>query len=172
MYHCLLTQSRYAKLHSVDRDFVETPSMMLEHFFWDAQIVSDVSSHYSYIDSSMRETWLSRQDNKGACPDEPPPRQISLEQAIEMETVQTPARVRDTLSNLFFATYDMLVHCPASREQLEETNLAESFNKLKGEIWGVPGGEALGEGWEYTQGQTVFRAIQGSYDAGYYAYIL
>lgn len=80
--------------------------------------------------------------------------------------------MENELTSLFFATYDMLVHTPASHTELENLNLTELFNKTRSDIFKVSGGEALGEGWEWSHGQTTFRNILNRYDAGYYSYIL
>lgn len=167
MYHCLLSRAKYARLHSVNSDFVETPSMMLEQFFWDPKIIHETSHHYSYLSPSLRQEWLDRNEGK-----EQPPVKLSLEDAAKLGANETRRRVVNSLNELFFATYDMLVHSPESHEALENTNLPELFNRTQNEVYHAKGGEALGEGWDYCNGQAVFRAIQGKYDAGYYAYIL
>lgn len=80
--------------------------------------------------------------------------------------------VRDQLKELFFASFDMAVHTPASRDELEKTNLTELFNKMRVQIMSLHGDEAVGDGWEWDHGETVFRNIINGYDAGYYSYIL
>lgn len=172
MYHGLLSESRYASLHAVDSDFVETPSMMLEQFFWDRKIIHEVSHHYSHIDPEMRHAWLSNRGSKSGYTISEVPLKISLEDAARLGANETARRVRKSLNELFFSTYDMLIHSPASHEDLEKTNFAELYSRLRCEIFKSHGGEAIDEGWEYCQGQAVFRAIQGKYDAGYYAYLL
>lgn len=172
MYHGMLSESRYARLHAVDSDFVETPSMMLEQFFWDAKIVHDVSHHYSYLDADMRQAWLSNRGHKSGDTVPEAPLKISLEDAARLGANEAARRVRKSLNELFYSTYDMLIHSAACHEDLENTNFPELYNRLRCEIFKCHGGEALGEGWEYCQGQAVFRAIQGKYDAGYYAYLL
>lgn len=80
--------------------------------------------------------------------------------------------VREQLKDVFFSTFDMVIHSPASREALEAMNLAEVFNKLKSEIYSLKGGEAIGDGWEWGHGEAVFRNVINNYDAGYYGYVL
>lgn len=129
----------------------------------------------------MRQAWLSLQHNEknqriGADTDYSdviPPRQLSREQAVLLGANEKHRRVRTSLNELFFATYDILVHSPQSHKDLERTNLATLYNQLRSEVCSIHGVNELDEeGWEYCQGQTVFRAIHGRYDAGYYAYIL
>lgn len=77
------------------------------------------------------------------------------------------------LRQLHFATYDMLVYNPPSREALEQMNLCEVFNKTWVKLVPAHGGEALGLGWEWAHGESCVRLMMGdNYDAGYYAYIL
>ncbi|KAK4500398.1 hypothetical protein PRZ48_008587 [Zasmidium cellare] len=172
MYHGLLSRSQYARLHAVDSDFIETPSMMLEQFFWDPKIIHGVSHHYSYISPEMRQAWLTSRGYGSGDTAPEIPLKISLEDATKLGAHEATRRVRRSLNELFFSTYDMLIHSPASHEDLKKTNLPELYNRLRCEIFKSHGGEALGDGWEYCQGQSVFRAIQGKYDAGYYAYLL
>lgn len=80
--------------------------------------------------------------------------------------------VRRQLQEVFFSTFDMLIHTPSSHEALEAMNLAEVFNRTKSEIYSLKGGEAIGDGWEWGHGETVFRNVINNYDAGYYAYVL
>ena len=173
MYHCMLSRAQYAKLHSVDTDFVETPSMMLEQFFWNPQVIRDVSHHYSHISPALRQAWLLGLSGNQDTNREPQvPLQLSLEQAATLAENNAGENVRSSLNELFFASYDILIHSPASHEELEKTSFSKLFNKTRVEIHHMHGGEAQGEGWEFGQGQTVFRAVQGKYDAGYYTYIL
>ncbi|KAF2724833.1 zincin [Polychaeton citri CBS 116435] len=173
MYHCMLSRTQYARLHPVDSDFVESPSMMLEHFFWDKQIIRNLSHHYSHISPAMHRAWLStlEEDQKANTTPESP-LQLGLEQVADVASNNAGNNVYSSITALFFATYDMLIHSPTSHEELVDTDLCELFNKTRVEIHRMPGGDAQGEGWAFGQGQSVFRAIQGKYDAGYYTYIL
>ncbi|KAI4598801.1 hypothetical protein KJ359_002693 [Pestalotiopsis sp. 9143b] len=172
LLHSLFTQAKYAALHDVDQDFLEAPSLMLEQFFWVERHIKDVSFHYSHIDLRMREMWIKTLDDheKANPPDKPP--QLSDDVVRTLAETNSSKAVQDQLKELFFATYDLQVHTPASHEELETLNLTELFNKTRSEIYKVRGGEAFGEGWEWAHGQTVFRNIINRYDAGYYSYIL
>ncbi|KAK6222860.1 hypothetical protein LQW54_000670 [Pestalotiopsis sp. IQ-011] len=172
LLHSLFTQAKYAALHDVDQDFFEAPSLMLEQFFWVERHIKDVSFHYSHIDLRMREMWIKTLDDheKANPPDKPP--QLSDDVVRTLAETNSSKAVQDQLKELFFATYDLQVHTPASHEELETLNLTELFNKTRSEVYKVRGGEAFGEGWEWAHGQTVFRNIINRYDAGYYSYIL
>lgn len=167
LHHNLLTKTKYASLFYVDRDFVEVPSIMFEQFLWHAAPIKQLSRHYSYMSPQMRELWSATHDAK-----EFPTETLSDEDAAALAKRDTRSNVRSELLQLFFASYDILVHAPESREALERMNLAEEFNKLQNSIRGLRGGEACGDGWEWSHGESVFRAISGSYSGGYYAYIM
>ena len=118
--HALFTQTKYATLYHVDRDFVEAPSMMLEQFFWEQRHIKQVSYHYSYIDSTMMATWKSTlQDQDGAETREMPVR-LGDDVVRDLARTNQGKVVQNSLADLFFATYDLLVHTPASREALEQ----------------------------------------------------
>jgi metallopeptidase MepB len=168
LHHSLLIKTRFASLSSVDRDFVEVPSIMLEQFLWLKDPIRHLSRHYSYISPQMRDAWLDANGNS----DEVPPEKLSEEEAAVLAVRDTRSNVRSELTQLFFASYDVLIHAPESHEALEQMNLSEEFNKLQTSIRGLHGGEACGDGWEWSHGESVFRAISGSYSGGYYAYIM
>ncbi|KAJ5939723.1 Neurolysin/Thimet oligopeptidase N-terminal [Penicillium verhagenii] len=173
LFHALLTRTKFAGLCPVDRDFVEAPSKMLEQFFWLERHIKDLSYHYSYISPSMMSAWkatLGKSAEESSL--KTPPVQLDDNQAAALAQRNKTGNVRSQLNNLFFATYDMLIHSPASREELQTMNLTELFNKTRSNISGAHGGEALGEGWEWGHGQTVFRNVINGYDAGYYSYLL
>ncbi|KAJ9143304.1 Peptidase M3A/M3B, thimet/oligopeptidase F [Pleurostoma richardsiae] len=172
LLHALFTRIKYASLQFVDRDFVEAPSMMLEQFFSLEHHIKDVSCHYSHLSPSMKETWLANLEHSedGDKPERPV--QLSEEEAAALARTSLQKNRQGQLKELFFATYDMLIHGPTSHGELEATNLTELFNRTRADIYQIQGGEALGEGWEWAHGETVFRNVLNGYDAGYYSYIL
>lgn len=167
LHHSLLTKTKYASLSYVDRDFVEVPSIMFEQFLWHEAPIKQLSRHYSYISSQMRDLWSATHNNETF-----PPEKLPDEDAAALAESDTRSNVRSGLLQLFFASYDVLVHAPESHEALERMNLTEEFNKLQYSIRGLHGGEACGDGWEWSHGESVFRAISGGYSGGYYAYVM
>ena len=114
--------------------------------------IKDVSFHYSYISSEYKQIWQAsltheqRQSTNCILPEV----QLQDDVAAALARSSTGWKiVREQLKDVFFSTFDMLIHNPKSHEALEAQKLAESFNKLKTEIYSLAGGEALGDGWEW-----------------------
>lgn len=134
--------------------------------------IKEVSFHYSHISPKYFDMWrasLPKNQTTSIQPDK------HLKDEVAVATAKNSLGwniVREQLKDLFFSIFDMLIHTPTSHEALETMNLAEVFNKTKSEIYSLKGGEALGDGWEWGHGETVFRNIINNYDAGYYGYIL
>lgn len=172
MYHSILSRAKYAKLHSVDNDFLETPSMMIEQLFWNARVIQDVSCHYSHISPAMRDHWLSSLPENERTESVEVPIQLNKDQAIALAESNFNQNMPMAIDLLFFSTYDILIHSPESHEELVATDLCKLFNKTRSDIYFTHGGEADGDGWDFAQGQTTFRGIIGKNDAGYYGYTL
>ncbi|KAL6824677.1 hypothetical protein J3E69DRAFT_356305 [Trichoderma sp. SZMC 28015] len=168
LHHSLCTKVKYASLSYIDRDFVEAPSLMFEQFFWEARHIKDLSYHYSYISPEYKSLWL--QDNQSR--DEQPPAQLSDKHVAELATRDPKKLISRENYNLFLSYFDILVHTPSTHEELEQASLAEMFNKLQTDILAMHGGEAIGDGWDWSHGESVFRMIVSGYDAGYYTYVL
>jgi len=172
LHQGLLARVRHAALQRIDRDFVEAPCIMFEQFFSNSAIVQEISHHYSYISPEYHAAWLSggaREATK-----QPPIRldEKATAQLVGDSRLRRRERIDRQTFNLFLSWFDVLVHSPTSHEELEKMDLAAAYNKLKTEMTGLRGGEALGEGWAWSQGQSVFRMIVSGYDAGYYTYVL
>ncbi|KKP02794.1 peptidase family M3 [Trichoderma harzianum] len=168
LHHSLCTKVKYASLSYIDRDFVEAPSLMFEQFFWEARHIKDLSYHYSYLSPEYKSAWLRENKSK----EEQPPRQLSDKDVAELATQDPKKFISRENHNLFLSYFDILVHTPATHEELEQANLAEMFNRLQTDILAMHGGEAIGDGWDWSHGESVFRMIVSGYDAGYYTYVL
>ena len=169
--HNLLSLTKFGRFHGskVDRDFVETPSLTFEHFFWTAHHIKDVSCHYSYVSPQYKAAWEAKQSNS----DMPqPPQQLPDEVVKGVLGLKLSNKPLGTARQLHFALYDMFVHNQDSSEELGSMNLCEVFNKMRNELTSLQGGEALGEGWDWCHGESCYRAIMSNYDAGYYAYLM
>ncbi|KAK4059871.1 hypothetical protein Trihar35433_10415 [Trichoderma harzianum] len=168
LHHSLCTKVKYASLSYIDRGFVEAPSLMFEQFFWEARHIKNLSYHYSYISPEHKSVWL-QEDNSRI---EQPPAQLSDKDVAELATQDPKKLISRENYNLFLSYFGILVHTPATHGELEQANLAEMFNKLQTDILAMHGGEAIGDGWDWSHGQSVFRMIVSGYDAGYYTYVL
>lgn len=172
LIHALCTRTKFADSHHVDRDFVEAPSIMFEQFFWQERHIKDVSFHYSHISPKFRQKWLETLPQEEQEHAKQPEAQLDDETVASLARVNRGREARGQVMNLFLSTYDMLIHTPTSHEALEATNLTELFNKTRTSMTGLSGGEAVGDGWEWGHGESVFRNIINNYDAGYYSYLL
>lgn len=173
LVHALCTVTKYAASQTVDRDFVEAPALMFEQFFWQPQLIQDVSNHYAWLSPEHEKVWRDTLPPAEKANASLPPQKISEDVAASIANTDVKRRaLREELNGVFFAKYDLLIHSPESHEALEELNLTATYNKMKSEIRSLAGGEALGEGLEWGHGETVFRAVINKYDAGYYSYVL
>lgn len=152
----------------VDKDFVETPSLLFEHFLWKPEILRAVSCHYSYISPEYEKHWQTAHPN-----DSLPEKCLPNEVISSIISKTEASSALSVLKQLHFAMYDLTIHNPPSRGAAETLDLCETFNKLWVELMPLSGGEAIGKGYHWGHGETVIRAYMcGSYDAGYYAYTL
>ncbi|MCJ1385755.1 hypothetical protein MMC17_008879 [Xylographa soralifera] len=170
--HNLVSKTKCARFHgtSVDRDFVEAPAMLFEKFLWKPRHVKELSYHYSYLSPEYLESWkASKSSQEGLIQ---PPAQLS-DQLIK-QLVKTE-HVNGAINNVWkawHASFDMAVHTPRSHDDILKMDFQVLFNKLRAEITGLAGPEALGQGFDWGNGFAVFRAIMSGYDAGYYVYLL
>ncbi|KAK3356825.1 hypothetical protein B0T25DRAFT_140077 [Lasiosphaeria hispida] len=172
LHHNLLTKAKYASLSAVDRDFVEAPSIMFEQFFSSAAVVKDISHHYSYLSPEFHDAWQSTAPSPTTT--QPPIKLTDSTSArlVGESRLRTQGYLDSQSFNLALSLFDIQVHSPASHEELEAMDLAATYNKIRTEATGLQGGEAFGEGWAWSQGQSVFRMILSGYSAGYYTYVL
>ncbi|CZR65451.1 related to metallopeptidase MepB [Phialocephala subalpina] len=151
--HNLGSRTTYATFHGTAcaRDFVEIPSIMLENWWWTPSIIKSLGRHYSYLSTEMFTAWQELAGNDG----KERPAEI-----LEDETINNLVKSRRTnealatLRQIHIAMFDMAIHSPSSREEVEGMNLNDE------------------EGWEWGHGSSRLGAIVRGYDAGYYAYPL
>ncbi|CAK9438441.1 uncharacterized protein LODBEIA_P26650 [Lodderomyces beijingensis] len=141
--HNILSQTKYARFHgtSVERDFVETPSQMLEYWCWSKDEIKKLSSHY--------ETGQQIDDDL-------------VDQLIKTKHVNTGLF---NLRQLFFGLFDMKVHTIDTKEKLSELNLFQTWNEMKDEVTLLP------SDGNPTKGYASFGHIAGGYESGYYGYL-
>lgn len=169
--HNILSLVKFARFHAPkgsDRDFSETPSILFEHFLWTPQHIREVSCHYSYVSADYRESWLLQQDTSKSLPPQYLPDDL-IKGVLSVKHSNQPLQL---LNQLKFSLYDLTVHNPSSREELENSNFCQVWNKLWVSLVPAHGGEALGEGWEWVHPEACVRNMYGGNDAGVYAYIM
>ncbi|POR35567.1 Thimet oligopeptidase [Tolypocladium paradoxum] len=98
--HNLTSETRHARFHgpAVPRDFVEIPSVILEHVFWNREILRVISGRY---DTS------EKQGGEENLPDE------LIDQLIASRFADMGL---SDLSNLLLSSYDLKIHSPADHE--------------------------------------------------------
>jgi Zn-dependent oligopeptidase len=104
--HGMCARTRYSRFHgtSVERDFVEAPSQMLENWCWDRDTLKRLSSHYE-SGESLPEDLIER-------------------------LVKTDAFLAGltNLRQVFFGLFDMAIH------SITPSGLGEPINKLYGRL--------------------------------------
>ena len=166
--HDLVSRTTYSRFHGTNtvRDFVEAPSQMLENWCWTPSQLRSLSRHWSYVSAEYKSAFLD--SNKG----EPQPPERIPDDLID-KLIKTK-HVNDALANLrqlHFGTFDMLIHEPESHDAVKALDIPEKFNKMRRDISGMEGPEALGEGFHWGHGEATFGHLIGGYDAGYYGYL-
>lgn len=164
--HNLLSETRYAALHGLqcDKLFMKVQTKLLTHLFWTYENVRDISCHYSYLSSKEYEAW--RDSNPEVVqPPSPLPDEM-IEKLIALEQSGS----RGLRGEIFRSMFDMQVHSPSSREELERTDFAKMFNGLRKELTG------LAESRDYdgteSNGFSTFKLIIGSFDVAYYVHLM
>lgn len=141
--HNILSQTKYARFHgtSVERDFVETPSQMLEYWCWSKNELKSLSSHYKTgepIEDSL------------------------VDQLIKTKHVDTGLF---NLRQLFFGLFDMSLHTIKTKDELDKLELYKTWNELKDSVTLLPSDN------NPTKGYASFGHIAGGYESGYYGYL-
>ena len=113
--HNMCTKSNYSRFSgtSVERDFVELPSQMLENWVWNKDIMKRLSQHFTTGESLPIELIDKKIEAK------------NLNQAIF------------TLRQLFFGTFDFLLHTASDQKLLDiedSKDKAYSIGNLRKEI--------------------------------------
>ncbi|KAM0816630.1 hypothetical protein AB5N19_02432 [Seiridium cardinale] len=149
--HNLVGRCLYSRFHGsqVARDFLEIPSRLLEHFFWDPNMIRAVSCHY-----------------------EKPELDIKLPEDLVQSTAATrfDNAASGKLGDLTFSIFDHTVHTTWEAREGNASELSVLFNKTRRDISLQRCVEDLGQGYDSLHGQTHFRHING-YAASYYSYL-
>jgi metallopeptidase MepB len=168
--HSQTTRTRYSIFHGTTaRDFSEIPSILLENWWWTPSVIKEIGFHYSYVSDSYLTNWKEAQKDSII---RQPPQDLDDEMIQNLMKSKHSNEALATLRQCHLAIFDMTVHSPRTHEEAESMNLSEMWNRINSEVTMMEGMENIGGGWEWGHGCARFRAIMGSYDAGYYAYPL
>jgi metallopeptidase MepB len=118
--HHLLSRAKYAKFHGArfTKDFNEIPSILLENWCW--------------LPAQLKR--LSRHCDTGAT--------IPDDLVNNLQRTKYFVRVLDPLQ-VALATFDLVVHTPASQMEVKEMNPSEIYNKILCKITGLEGPEPI-----------------------------
>ena len=144
--------------------------MLFEKFLWNPRHVKELSYHYSYLSPEYLESWKASRPSQEALTQ--PPVQLSdelIEQLVKTEHVNSAII---NVWKAWHASFDLAVHTPRNHDEVLKLDFQNLFNRLRAEITGLAGPEALGQDFGWGNGFAVFRAILSGYDAGYYVYLL
>ena len=164
--HNLVSKTEFGRFHGlkVARDFLEAPSKMLEHWFWDATQLKVISTHYSYLSPQYLSAWEAQNEGVTQPPRVMPDEMIS---GIVKSRYSDSAYFRSL--QVFYSIYDMTVHSPKSHEEVEGFDIQRLYNKLRHEITLIHGPD---EDYTWGNNHAKFTHQWGKYDASYYGYEL
>ena len=141
--HDMCARVKLSRFHgtSVEGDFVEAPSQMLENWCWNESILSRLSKHYLRPQESLP---------------------LPLVSAL-VRTKNLNAGILN-LRQIFFATWDLLIHADPTGKYFPVGAADNLYEKLRKEISLIPQPENV---WP----AAAFGHMMGGYDAGYYGYL-
>ena len=141
--HNILSQTKYSRFHGthVERDFVETPSQMLEYWTWSKDEIRNLSSHFKTKEQLSDDL---------------------IDQLIKTKNVNNGLF---NLRQLHFGLFDMKLHTIEKEEELEQLDLTKLWNEMRQTITLIDGDNIP------TKGYASFGHIAGGYESGYYGYL-
>ncbi|EFW99035.1 metallopeptidase [Grosmannia clavigera kw1407] len=162
----LTTKTRFAASHGgYDTDFIETPSKLLDNFFWSAGPLRDLGKHYSYLSPEYEALWEA--ENAGGQDGHRRPPETLPEATIDsLVSSRYQCNAIETMRQVALAMFALRVHNPATRSELEALDIASMYNALRDEY------TMLSIGHEQPgHNQTAFSHVFGHWSASYYSYL-
>lgn len=148
--HNLVSHTKYAVPHS--RDYIEIPSVLLEYWAWEPEILTRIGRHYTCLDSSTTST------EDGAIPK-------SLLESVQANRGCFGASAM--LPVLQRAIFDLEIHSPQSHREAVDMDITALWNTSRRDLVGQSG-NMEDWGWE----QAAFGHIFRKYSAGFFAYAM
>jgi Zn-dependent oligopeptidase len=143
--HDMCAKTKFSRFHgtSVETDFVEAPSQMLENWCWDEKMLKRLSRHY-----------------------------LRPEETLSDELITQLVRAKNfnagllNLRQVFFGMFDMTIHSIQAplKEALNNESIDMLYSRLRKEIALIPQPENVTPA-------SSFGHMMGGYDAGYYGYL-
>lgn len=142
--HDLVGDAKFSRFsgNSVDWDFVEAPSQMLEFWTWDHNQLKSLSGHYTDPSKKLDDSLIN-----------------SLVRAKHVNGALF------FLRQLHFGIFDQTLHT-TTPEEAKSIDVAALWNDLRQEIAHLSQGDQ-----QRVHGYSSFGHIMGGYDAGYYGYL-
>ncbi|CAN6674717.1 saccharolysin [Trichomonascus vanleenenianus] len=143
--HDLVGDAKYSRFNgnSVDWDFVEAPSQMLEFWTWNREQLKDLSGHYKNPEQKLEDTLID-----------------SLVRSKHVNGAMFMLR------QLHFGLFDFTLHTASGVEEAAKLDIAKLWNELRQDISHVSQGDE-----QRVHGYSSFGHIMGGYDSGYYGYL-
>ncbi|KAF7541460.1 hypothetical protein G7054_g521 [Neopestalotiopsis clavispora] len=157
--HNLCSRTKYGIAHS--RDFVEIPSLMLEHWVWDVEVLAAMGMHYTCLEKYASLS-IERTNDKGLGT-------IPKGLALSVSRTKNLHKAHEILVEIQRAVFDLTIHTPKDANAAKDMNTTLLWNTTRRDIVGLSHGiphESLG----FTQ--ATFGHIFRAYDAGFFAYPL
>lgn len=143
--HDMCAKVSYSRFHgtSVETDFVEAPSQMLENWCWDEKMLRRLAKHYKNADETLSDE--------------------IIKQLVRAKNFNAGLL---NLRQVFFGMFDMTIHSIQApiKEALHNESIDTLYARLRREISLIPLPENVTPA-------SSFGHMMGGYDAGYYGYL-
>ena len=143
--HGMCAKTRYARFHgtSVETDFVEAPSQMLENWCWNDKMLKRIARHYLRPQETLTDDFIK--------------------QLVRAKNFNAGLL---NLRQVFFGLFDMTIHSIEAplKEALSGETIDSFYARLRREVALIPQPDNVTPA-------SSFGHMMGGYDAGYYGYM-
>lgn len=158
--HYLASRSKYAVPFS--RDFVEVPSLMLENFIWEPEVLISLSKHYSHLNTNFLAA-CEEDIGSGKTMISEAPSKLPQDLAESISRTKSVNAAHDMLTQIHLALFDLGIH---STQAMSESHITNLWNTLKRDVIGLQDEYGMARA-----GQAGFPHIFKKYDASYFGYV-